>query len=99
MKITTDRSKVKIERFGAIGYIINFGVNQVQGFFGPETKTYVLDSKLEDLFDDGSSTIQLWEKNNLPLVSANKRCFLLKIKKIKYEIKNWPNVKRIKPKK
>jgi hypothetical protein len=93
MSLTTAKSKVKIKRFGAIGYIISFGTKTVSGFFGDETKEYVLDSDAGDLLDDGSTTIQLWEKNNAPGFSANQRWLFIKVKDNKYVIKNLANGK------
>jgi hypothetical protein len=95
--LTTGRSKVKIERFGTIGYIIQFGTKSVTtSFFGitnTETKSYVLDSETESLYQDGSSEIQLWEKNNLPGFSSNQRWLFIKLKNDKYLIKNLANGK------
>jgi Lipase (class 3) len=95
LRLTTAKSKVKIQRFGAVGYTIRFGTKTVNGFFGEETKEYVLDSKAEDLFDDGSTTIQLWEKNALPAVSANQRWLFIKVNNTtnKYILKNIANGK------
>jgi hypothetical protein len=93
MRLTTAKSKVKIDRFGAVGYTIRFGTKTVAGLFGNETKEYVLDSKAEDLFDDGSTTIQLWEKNSLPGVSANQRWLFIKLRDDVYLIKNIANGK------
>jgi hypothetical protein len=93
LRLTGSRSKVKIERFGTIGYTITFGARTVPGLFGDETKTYVLDSKAEDLFDDGATTIQLWEKNYFPGASANQRWLFIKVKDNKYVIKNLANGK------
>ena len=63
MRLTTSRSKVKIKRFGAIGYTIEFGTKTFNGLLGSETKSYVLDSEGASLYQSGSSEIQLWEKN------------------------------------
>ena len=93
MRLTTAKSKVKIQRFGTVGYTIRFGTRTVDGLLGPEVKEYVLDSKAEDLFDDGATTIQLWEKNGLPAVSANQRWLFIKLKDDKYLIKNIANGK------
>ena len=76
-----------------MGYTIRFGTKTVSGLFGEETKEYVLDSKAEDLFDNGATTIQLWEKNSVPAVSANQRWLFIKIKDNKYLIKNIANGK------
>jgi hypothetical protein len=84
MKLTTSLSKVKIQKFGVIGYTIRFGTRNVNGLFGTE---------LKDLFDDGSTTIQLWEKNGLPAVSANQRWLFIRLKDNKYLIKNIANLK------
>jgi Lipase (class 3) len=97
MKLTTGKSKVRIERYGTIGYTIQFGTKTITSeFFGitsSETKEYVLDSKAEDLFDDGSTTVQLWERNAFPALSANQRWLLIKLKDNKYLIKNLANGK------
>ncbi len=97
MKLTTAKSKVKIERYGTIGYTIQFGTKTTTSeFFGvtsAETKEYVLDSKAEDLFDEGSTTIQLWERNAFPGLSANQRWLFIKLKDNKYLIKNLANGK------
>jgi hypothetical protein len=93
MKLTTSRSKVKVKRFGAIGYTISFGTKIVPGFFGNETKEYVLDSDAGDLLDAGSTTVQLWEKNSAPGFSANQRWLFIKVKDNKYVIKNLANGK------
>jgi hypothetical protein len=97
LRLTTGRSKVKIERFGTIGYVVQFGTKTVTTeFFGitsSETKAYVLDSEAESLYQDGSSEIQLWEKNNLPGFSANQRWLFIRLKNDKYLIKNLANGK------
>ncbi len=93
MRLTTARSKVKIKRFGTIGYVIEFGTNTVNGWFGPETKTYVLDSEGASLYQSGSSEVQLWEKNNFPLASFNQRWLFINIRDNKYLIKNLENGK------
>jgi hypothetical protein len=97
MKLTTGRSKVKIERYGSIGYTIQFGTKTITNeFFGissTETKEYVLDSKAEDLFDDNSTTIQLWERNAFPAFSANQRWLFIRLKDNKYLVKNLANGK------
>ncbi len=93
MRLTTSRSKVKVKRFGTIGYVIEFGTNTVNGLFGPETKTYVLDSEGASLYQSGSSEIQLWEKNNFPLVSLNQRWLFVNLEGNKYLIKNLENGK------
>jgi hypothetical protein len=85
LRLTGGRSKVTIERFGAIGYIIKFGRR--------DGKDYVLDSQSEDLFDDGSTTIQLWEKNLWPGASANQRWLFIRVKDNKYVIRNLANQK------
>ncbi|HEU4471560.1 MAG TPA: hypothetical protein VFR58_10780 [Flavisolibacter sp.] len=97
LKLTTARSKVKIERYGAAGYTIRFGVRTVTSeFFGvttTETKEYVLDCNADDLFDENSSSIQLWQKNGLPALSANQRWLFIRLKDNKYLIKNVANGK------
>ena len=93
MRLTTARSKVKIKRFGTIGYVIEFGTNTVNGWFGPETKTYVLDREGASLYQSGSSEVQLWEKNNFPLASFNQRWLFINIRDNKYLIKNLENGK------
>jgi len=93
IKLSTTKQKVKIQRFGTVGYTIRFGTKTVDGFFGSETKEYVLDSKAEDLFDDGATTIQLWEKNSLPGLSANQRWLFIKLRDGIYLIKNIANGK------
>jgi hypothetical protein len=93
LKLTTTNNKVKVQRYGALGYTISFGNKTVDGFFGSETKTYVLDSQLEDLLDDGHTTVQLWEKNGAPALSANQRWLFIKVKDNKYVIKNLANGK------
>ena len=93
MKLTTSTSKVKIQKFGTVGYTIRFGTRNVNGLFGTELKEYVLDSQAEDLFDDGSTTIQLWEKNSLPGLSANQRWLFIRLEDNKYLIKNIANGK------
>lgn len=87
MRLTTAKSKVKIVRSGALGYTIRFGIN--------DGKEFVLDSKAEDLFDDESTTIQLWEKNNIPAINANQRWLFIKVKNTtdKYVIKCLANGK------
>lgn len=89
MRLTTARSKVKIQRFGSVGYSIRFGTTGS----GLSLKEYVLDSKAEDLFDDGATTIQLWEKNIIPGVSLNQRWLFIKLKDNKYLIKSLANGK------
>lgn len=93
LSLTTARSKVSIKREGAIGYIIKFGTRQVDGFFGPETKTYVLDSEGASLFQSGSSEIQLWEKNNFPATNLNQRWLFIPVSGNRYVIKNVENGK------
>lgn len=85
LRLTPARSKVKVQRYGTIGYTIRFGVKN--------GKEYVLDSKAEDLFDDGSTTIQLWEKNAFPALSANQRWLFIRLKNDKYLVKNLANGK------
>jgi hypothetical protein len=85
LRLSTARSKVRIQRYGAIGYTIRFGIKN--------GKEYVLDSKAEDLFDEGSTTIQLWEKNAFPGLSANQRWLFIRLKNDKYLIKNVANMK------
>ncbi len=97
LRLTTGRSKVKIERFGSAGYTIQFGTKTITTeFFGitsSETKAYVLDSEAESLYQDGSSEIQLWEKNNMPGFSANQRWLFIRLQGDKYLIKNLANGK------
>jgi Lipase (class 3) len=95
LSLSTARSKVKIRRFGAIGYVIEFGTNTVSGLFGPETKTYVLDSEGASLYQSGSSEIQLWEKNNFPFASFNQRWLFIGVGTggNKFLIKNLENGK------
>lgn len=99
MRLTTSKSKVKIERAGTVGYTIQFGTKTVtNNFFGvitADTKTYVLDSESESLYQEGSSEIQLWEKNNLPGFNANQRWLFIQVPghPFKYIIKNIANGK------
>ena len=85
MKLTTAKSKVKIKKFGSIGYSIEYGT--IEG------KSYVLDSESESLLNSGSSQIQLWEKNNFLGVSANQRWLFINLEGNKYLIKNLANGK------
>ncbi len=93
MRLTTSRSKVKIKRFGAIGYTIEFGTKTFNGLLGSETKSYVLDSEGASLYQSGSSEIQLWEKNIFPLASFNQRWLFINLEGNKYMIKNLENGK------
>jgi hypothetical protein len=93
LSLTKGRSKVRIRRAGTIGYVIEFGSRVVSGFFGNETKTYVLDSEGASLYQSGSSEIQLWEKNNFPLANMNQRWLFIQVSGNRYIIKNLENGK------
>ncbi len=87
LKLTTARSLVKIQRFGPAGYSISFGTNG--------GKEYILDSERESLDNQGSSYIQLWEKNNFPGFNMNQGWLFYKIPNHsdKYIIRNVANLK------
>ena len=93
LSFTKSRSKVKVRRAGAVGYVIEFGTRVVSGLFGNETKTYVLDSEGGSLYQSGSSEIQLWEKNNFPLTNLNQRWLFIQVSGNRYVIKNVENGK------
>jgi pimeloyl-ACP methyl ester carboxylesterase len=85
VQLNRTRHRLYIQRFGTIGYSLRFGVN--------DSKDVVLDSEMSDLFDDGASNILLWERNNVPGVSANQRWLLIRLRNNKYLIKNLANGK------
>lgn len=88
LRLTTAKHKVKIMRTGAGGYVIRFGTKTVEGWFGDETREYVLDSDREDAWDAQTSTIILWERNNAPVANANQRWLFIRLRDDKYIIKN-----------
>ncbi len=93
LRLRTSPDVVKIQRHGAVGYTIRFGTKTVSGLLGNELKEYVLDSDAMDLFDNGATTVHLWEKNGVPAVSANQRWLFIKVKDNKYILKNLANGK------
>jgi Lipase (class 3) len=92
--LTTKKQKVKVEKMGVTGYTIRFQRKIVNGWFGTQDEQeYVLDSDAWDLLDDGATTIQLWEKNNIPAVSLNQRWLFTKVRDNKYVITCAANMK------
>ena len=94
VRLKSSPQKVRVKRFGTIGYIIRTGtVTETNWMQQQETKECVLDCDAWDLADEGSTTVQVYRRNDIPSTNLNQRWLFIKVGSGLYIIKSLANGK------
>lgn len=94
VRLKSSPQKVRVKKFGTIGYIIRTGtVTETNWLQQQETKECVLDCDAWDLADEGSTTVQVYRRNDISGTNLNQRWLFIKVGNGLYIIKSLANGK------